>query len=258
MHNLTQIISSVIHWLYGIDFTPEISPAPKPELGEYCVNIFPIVKQAGKAPNIISEEVAKELAKQSEVFRSTSATGGYVNFFLADSVWLELFRDIVSSEQVKPGKRGTIVVDYIGANVGKPLHIGHICTPSIGQTICNVYSHLGYKVIGDSHFGDWGGIFGKLIFGWREYAKLEWEEQNFIRLSHTWVQYLLDIYQWIHNQTEMLVFQEKLKFKQKKLKKIAELNFNISLELGLIYRILKSENTMRKMSNCGKSLLPSL
>jgi arginyl-tRNA synthetase len=145
------------------------------------VNIFPIVKQAGKAPNIISEEVAKELAKSSNTFRSTSATGGYVNFFLADSVWLELFRDIVSGEQVKPGKKGTIVVDYIGANVGKPLHIGHICTPSIGQTICNVYEHLGYKVIGDSHFGDWGGIFGKLIWGWKflelKHITSEWADK---------------------------------------------------------------------------------
>ena len=233
MHNLTQIISSVIHWLYGIDFTPEISPAPKPELGEYCVNIFPIVKQAGKAPNIISEEVAKELAKQSEVFRSTSATGGYVNFFLADSVWLELFRDIVSSEQVKPGKRGTIVVDYIGANVGKPLHIGHICTPSIGQTICNVYSHLGYKVIGDSHFGDWGGIFGKLIFGWREYAKLEWEEQNFIRLSHTWVQYLLDIYQWIHNQTWNASISREAKIQAEEIEKNCRIEFQYLSWIGI-------------------------
>jgi arginyl-tRNA synthetase len=216
MNNLTHIISSVIHWLYGIDFTPEISPAPKPELGEYCVNIFPIVKQAGKAPNIISEEVAKELAKSSNTFRSTSATGGYVNFFLADSVWLELFRDIVSGEQVKPGKKGTIVVDYIGANVGKPLHIGHICTPSIGQTICNVYEHLGYKVIGDSHFGDWGGIFGKLIWGWKflelKHITSEWadkyefldspvvnREELLIKLLEVeWVNLLLRIYQQFH------------------------------------------------------------
>lgn len=38
----------------------------------------------------------------------------------------------------------------------------------MGQAICNIYNHLGYRVIGDSHFGDWGGIFGKLIFAWNE------------------------------------------------------------------------------------------
>ena len=102
MQHIQELISKSLRSLYSIDFTPEISPAPKPELGEYCVNIFPIVKQVGKAPNVISEEVAKELAKQSNIFRSTSATGGYVNFFLADTVWMELFRQIVNKEEVKP------------------------------------------------------------------------------------------------------------------------------------------------------------
>lgn len=104
MQNIQEHIHRIINSLYGIDFTPEISPAPKPELGEYCVNVFPIVKQTGKAPNIISEEVANELAKQSEIFHSTSATGGYVNFFLADTVWMDLFRELGNKEQVKPGK----------------------------------------------------------------------------------------------------------------------------------------------------------
>jgi arginyl-tRNA synthetase len=166
MQNIQSIISENIKSLYGIDFSPEISTAPKPELGEYCVNIFPIVKIVGKAPNTLSEEVAKKLAANTEIFVSTSATGGYVNFFLTDKVWMELFSNL---EQNPPdslsqgGTKPTVIVDYIGANAGKPLHIAHICTPSIGQVVCNIYRHLGYRVIGDSHFGDWGGIFGKII-----------------------------------------------------------------------------------------------
>ena len=73
----------------------------------------------------------------------------------------------------KSKKTETIIVDYIGANAGKPLHIGHLCTPSVGQVIINTHEYLGYKVIGDSHFGDWGGIFGKLIHGWNEFGKLK-------------------------------------------------------------------------------------
>lgn len=74
---------------------------------------------------------------------------------------MDILSQVENTQQEK--KNETIVVDYIGANAGKPLHIGHICTPSVGQAICNIYRHLGYEVIGDSHFGDWGGIFGKLI-----------------------------------------------------------------------------------------------
>jgi arginyl-tRNA synthetase len=92
-------------------------------------------------------------------------------------------------------------VDYIGANVGKPLHIGHICTPSIGQTICNIYKHLGYNVIGDSHFGDWGGIFGKLIYSYKE---SDWifrsdDTPEDAHLAVLKIQDLLDLYQWFHS-----------------------------------------------------------
>ena len=160
MNSISEVISKTIKDLYNVDFLPIISPAPKPELGEYCINVFPLAKSAGKSPNIIAEEIANELKKESEVFVSTSATGGYVNFFLKDSIWIKIFE---STSEKKNQENKTIVVDYIGANAGKPMHIGHICTPSIGQVICNTYRHLGYTVIGDSHYGDWGGIFGKLI-----------------------------------------------------------------------------------------------
>jgi arginyl-tRNA synthetase len=66
-----------------------------------------------------------------------------------------------------PKRDETIVIDYIGTNVGKPLHIGHMCTPNIGQTLVNLYKKLGYNVIGDSHIGDWGIIFGKLILAYK-------------------------------------------------------------------------------------------
>lgn len=166
MQNIQNIISLVIKTLYWVDFTPEISPAPKPELGEYCIWVFQLAKPAGKSPNIIAEEVAKSLSVEKNIFLSTSATGGYVNFFLTDAVWMEIFWGVKNDKRTSTNQR--IIIDYIGANVGKPLHIGHICTPSIGQVISNVYRHLGYDVTGDSHFGDWGGIFGKLIWAWND------------------------------------------------------------------------------------------
>ncbi len=192
MQHLSSLISSTIHSLYSLDFMPEISPAPKKELGEYCVNIFPIVKQVGKAPNIISEEVAKELAKQSEIFKWTSATGGYVNFFLTDTVWWEIFWSLDIGAKEKNNE--TIVVDYIGANIGKPLHIGHLCTPSIGQSIINTHKHLGYRVISDTHIGDWG-LFGKLIAAHKRYGNPD-------GLERKWVEYLLELYIRITEECE--------------------------------------------------------
>ena len=173
MQHIQTLIQEVIRSLYNSEFTPEITPAPKPELGEYCINVFPLAKDAKIAPAVIAESISTELAKYSEIFRGTSATGGYVNFFLADSVWIGLFATL-EEPQVRATKDTSIIVDYIGANAGKPLHIGHICTPSIGQVICNIYRHLGYRVIGDSHFGDWGGIFWAIIYSWK-FEKNIWD-----------------------------------------------------------------------------------
>lgn len=201
MQNIQSLITNTIKSLYEVDFSPEISPAPKAELGEYCIGVFQLAKPVGKAPNIIAEELARELAKHTDVFVSTNSIGGYVNFFLTDSVWLSLFTDLSQSGE-KPTNQQTIIVDYIGANVGKPLHIGHICTPSIGQTICNVYKHIGYNVIGDSHFGDWGGIFGGIICAWNTMMPNENREE---RLKTEWISYILELYQWFHDLGKDLI-----------------------------------------------------
>ncbi len=184
MQNIEKIILESFKSLYQIEFTPDISVAPKPELWEYCIGVFQLAKPLGKSPNIIAEEVAVELAKNTDIFTSTNAFGGYVNFFLTDTVWMGLLALIENLKTWKLENSQTIIVDYIGANAGKPLHIAHICTPSIGQTICNVYRHLGYRVIGDSHYGDWGGIFGKLIWMYK------WEFENWF-LQEVWWNYEL-------------------------------------------------------------------
>lgn len=214
MQHIQTLIQEVIRSLYNSEFTPEITPAPKPELGEYCINVFPLAKDAKIAPPVIAESISTELAKYSEIFRGTSATGGYVNFFLADSVWIGLFATL-EEPPVREMQDTSIIVDYIGANAGKPLHIGHICTPSIGQVICNVYRHLGYRVIGDSHFGDWGGIFGKLIYQWKasNYIitfDIYWNKKRHDCDINDWnlkesclknegTDYLVDLYQWFHD-----------------------------------------------------------
>jgi arginyl-tRNA synthetase len=201
MQNIQSIINSSIEKLYSSSYTPEITIAPKSELGEYCINIFPLAKTVGKAPQIIAEEIANALAKYNDIFASTSATGGYVNFFLTNSVWMEIFQSINTMK--KKTNNETIVVDYIWANVGKPLHIGHICTPSIGQTVCNIYNHLGYHVIWDSHFGDWGGIFGKLISAFKRRIKMDSSElHEKLLLEDGWVNYLINIYQFYHKIAE--------------------------------------------------------
>ncbi len=132
-----------------MDFTPEITPTPKPELGEYCFQVFSLAKILRKNPNEIAQIIAEKLREESSLFAGTNTVGGYVNFSLSDALWMSIFREIRTTSEEK--KNETILVDYFAANIGKPLHIGHICTATIGQSILNVYAFLGYTTIGDSH-----------------------------------------------------------------------------------------------------------
>jgi arginyl-tRNA synthetase len=193
MQNILSLITEAIHTLYGINFTPDISVAPKPELGEYCTNVFPLAKTLGKAPNLIADEIATELTKEHDTFVSTSATGGYVNFFLTDRVWITLFESLDTWK--RNTDQWTIVVDYIGMNVGKPPHIGHICTPLQWQAIINIMRYLGYHVIWDSHLGDWGFLFGKLIVGFQKYGDPK-------RLETDAIDHLLEVYIAINTDAE--------------------------------------------------------
>lgn len=155
---------------------------PKKELGDFAFNIFPYAKVTKLAPPVIAEKIADGLRNHPECFKDVSIMGGYVNFFLTNEAWMDIFNTL--STENKSSRNETVVVDYIGANAGKPLHIAHICTPSIGQTIVNVYTYLGYNAIGDSHFCDWGGIFGKIIWAYKYLEPLVTDDSLSISENH--------------------------------------------------------------------------
>jgi arginyl-tRNA synthetase len=128
MQTLPSIISAHIAALYSdLSFSPTLSAPPRAEHGEYCFGVFTLAKPLGKAPSQIAEEIANRLREDAEHFTQVNVIGGYVNLSCTASVWMDILSQVENTRQEK--KNETIVVDYIGMNVGKPPHIGHICTP---------------------------------------------------------------------------------------------------------------------------------
>jgi arginyl-tRNA synthetase len=142
---------------------------------------------------MIAEEIASSLRADIENFTQVNVIGGYVNLSCTARVWMDILSQVENQQQEK--KNETIVVDYIGMNVGKPPHIGHICTPLQGQSIINVLKYHGYHVISDSHLGDWGLLFGKLIIGFEKYGSQE-------KLREDAINHLLEVYIAINTDTE--------------------------------------------------------
>ena len=143
----------------------------RPDLCEYqCNGALAAAKAYHKAPIAIAGEVAAQL-NHAAFSQAEAVAPGFINLRLAPEylcAWLEQMRtdEHLGVPQQEPPR--TIVVDYGGANVAKPLHVGHLRPAIIGEAICRMERYVGNEVIGDVHLGDWGLQMGLIVEGVRE------------------------------------------------------------------------------------------
>ena len=165
---------------------------PKKEHGDIMLNVFALAKSQGIPPNVCAENIAGLLAQHSLV-ASLSTIGGYVNIVLSTEGVRVLAEDSLHLVPQTILANTHTIIDYIGLNVWKPAHIGHLCTPTLGQSMIEMTRFLGGRVTSDSHFGDWGGIFGKLIVAFEKYGNREELEKSPIdHLFHLYVKITAD------------------------------------------------------------------
>ncbi len=151
---------------YG-DVDARVTVSNRPDLCEFqCNAAMPAAKRWHKAPILIANEVVERL-QSSEAFSSAQAVNpGFINLNLRES-WLaghlEALRQNARLGVVQPVAPRTVVLDYGGPNVAKPLHIGHLRSAIIGESIKRIYRYFGDRVIGDIHLGDWGLQMGLII-----------------------------------------------------------------------------------------------
>ena len=143
-----------------------VTVSNRPDLCEYqCNGALSAAKQYKCAPIAIANAVAEKLEK-ADFSMCEAVMPGFINLKLSDSflqAYLEEMRTAPDFGVEKIGAGQTIVVDYGGANVAKPLHIGHLRPAIIGETLKRLHKFLGYNTIGDVHLGDWGLQMGLII-----------------------------------------------------------------------------------------------
>ena len=148
-----------------------VTVSNRPDLCEYqCNGAMAAAKQYKCAPIQIAKAVAEQLDK-SDYDLCEAVMPGFINLKLSGTFlanYLEAMRTEKDFGVEKIGAGKTIVVDYGGANVAKPLHIGHLRPAIIGEALKRLYSFLGYNAIGDVHLGDWGLQMGLIIAELRE------------------------------------------------------------------------------------------
>ncbi len=151
----------------GYDATfGRVTVSNRPDLCEYqCNGALSAAKQYKCVPIAIANAVAEKL-DPSDFSMIEAVMPGFINLKLSDSflqTYLEEMRTAADFGVEKIGAGQTIVVDYGGANVAKPLHIGHLRPAIIGEALKRLHKFFGYHTIGDIHLGDWGLQMGLII-----------------------------------------------------------------------------------------------
>ncbi len=166
MQKFYQIMEEKIkNSLSSIGYSDEfviITSSNRPDLGEFQYNgVMNLAKIYHQNPRDIADKLVSVLEKDS-FFKNVNMAGpGFINLSISDEA---LINFINHNDYSYEAKNKLIFLDYGGANVAKPLHVGHLRSANIGEALKRLCEYLGYKTISDAHLGDWGRPLGLVIY----------------------------------------------------------------------------------------------
>lgn len=149
----------------------DVTQASDPRFGDYQSNIAMVLaKRVKMNPRALAESIRERFDGGGICSALDIAGAGFLNFRL-DSEWVrarvELMRDDPRLAVPEPPQKKKIIVDFSSPNVAKPMHVGHIRSTILGDSIARIAEFYGHSVVRDNHIGDWGTQFGMLLIGWK-------------------------------------------------------------------------------------------
>ncbi|CAN5171216.1 arginine--tRNA ligase [soil metagenome] len=152
-----------------------VTTATDPRFGHYQSNAAMVIgKQQKENPRLIAQRLADVLAPDDTFEKPEVAGPGFLNFRISPAALQARLAQIAADPKlgVAPSaERRRIVIDFSAPNIAKPMHVGHLRSTIIGDSLARVARFLGHHVITDNHIGDWGTQFGMIVFGWKHYVR---------------------------------------------------------------------------------------
>ena len=159
----------------------EITIATNEKFGDFQTNFAMMnSKIIGGNPRKIAEELVNNIPENEVIEKLEIAGPGFINIFLKDS-FVSKYVGLMTSEKYEFKEldtHGDIIIDYSSPNIAKRMHIGHLRSTIIGDSVKRLCNFLGYHTVADNHIGDWGTQFGKLIVGYHNWLDKEAYEKN--------------------------------------------------------------------------------
>ena len=148
-----------------------VGPCPDARFGDYqSSSLIGFAKKANLNPRDLAARIASQVLWPNWVEKVEAAGPGFLNFRLSSAHIGFLMREGLSNGNLfcaRPASPKSVVIDFSSPNVAKPMHVGHIRSTILGDSLARVFRFLGHAVITDNHVGDWGTQFGKLLVGWK-------------------------------------------------------------------------------------------
>ncbi len=144
-----------------------VNPSDRPDLADFqCNGALAVAKQAKANPRDVATRVTGHLSGDTRLKSVDIAGPGFLNFVLADAALSARANAVAADPRLGApavAAKRKIIIDFGGPNVAKPMHVGHLRTAVIGESLKRILRFLGDEVVGDAHFGDWGYQMGLLI-----------------------------------------------------------------------------------------------
>ncbi len=150
-----------------------VKPTQDAKHGDYQANCaMSLAKTLGKKPRDVAQEIVARLDLGDLLQAPEIAGPGFINLRLQDDWMAQQLQTMAKDErlgvaQTTPPK--TFVIDFSSPNVAKPMHVGHLRSTIIGDSLTRLLRFLGHHVVADNHLGDWGTQFGMMLYGYRHF-----------------------------------------------------------------------------------------
>jgi arginyl-tRNA synthetase len=172
LQELESRLAAALTATFGEPTTAAVTAAADLRFGDYQSNAAMVLaKQRKTNPRALAQEIIDNL-ELSDLATADIAGPGFINFRILPAAYAARTAALIRDERLgvpATGTGKTVVVDFSAPNVAKPMHVGHIRSTIIGDSLARIARFLGFKVIADNHIGDWGTQFGMIIYGWNHF-----------------------------------------------------------------------------------------
>lgn len=172
LNELESRLNTALTTALGEPTSAAVTAAADLRFGDYQSNAAMVLAKSQKSnPRALAQKIIDEL-DLTGLATADIAGPGFINFRILPEAYAARAAALIRDERLgvpATGAGKTVVVDFSAPNVAKPMHVGHIRSTIIGDSLARIARFLGFKVIADNHIGDWGTQFGMIIYGWNHF-----------------------------------------------------------------------------------------